>query len=49
MQISNSSTTGGFNRWTLTELGGGQNPLVEQNDAGTQGNPQTEDTLAIDS
>jgi hypothetical protein len=34
---------------TLTELGRRQNPLVEQNDAGTQSNPQTEDILAIDS
>lgn len=33
----------------LTELGSRKNPLVEQNDAGTQGNPQTEGILAIDS
>lgn len=34
---------------TLTELGSRKNPLVEQNDAGTQGNPQAEELLAIDS
>lgn len=37
-------------RWLrikLTELSSVQNPFVEQNDAGTQGNPQAGDSLAL--